>query len=57
MTPEERIRRVLAMTGGTMPIGVVVADEREQQEARELLQGKRNARLVTPMTESERRGA
>lgn len=53
LTLERRLLDDLAMTGGRMPIAVIVADEAERREARRILAGKRGARLLEIVTAAE----
>jgi hypothetical protein len=53
MTLEERLAADLAMTGGTMPLGVVVADEDERTRAVKWLEGRRHAKLLSIVTQAE----
>jgi hypothetical protein len=52
-TLEQRLAFDLKLTGGSMPLVVVVADEEEAQRARTWLHGRRGARLLTIETRAE----
>jgi hypothetical protein len=54
LTLEQRLAADLAMTGGKMPIDVIVADEEERGQALRILAGKRHARLLRIVTAAER---
>jgi hypothetical protein len=49
----ERLVLDLRLTGGTMRLIVVVADDAERAEAMRILAGKRHARLLTIETRAE----
>lgn len=52
-TLETRLIEDLRMTGGTMPLAVIVADEVERTAARQILAGRKHARLLTIVTAAE----
>lgn len=53
MTLEGRLAADLLMTGGRMPIGVIVAAEAERALALKWLAGRKHARLLTVRTAAE----
>lgn len=52
-TLEERLAADLAMSGGTMPVEVLVADEVERDRAARYLRGRRHAALLTLITKQD----
>jgi hypothetical protein len=57
LTLETRLREDLAMTGGTMPLAIIVADEAERTQARRIIAGRKGARLLTLVTAAESEAA
>jgi len=55
LTLEKRLVEDLRMTGGTMPLAVIVEDAAEAERARRFLAGKKNVRLLTIVTAEESR--
>lgn len=50
---EQRLAEDLRMTGGQMPIAVIVADEAERTAATRFLAGRKGARMLTIVTAAE----
>jgi hypothetical protein len=53
MSLEDRLAYDLALSGGTMPVVVVVDDEKERAAAKAILVGRKGAKLLTFKTKAE----
>lgn len=53
MTLEERLAHAAALSGGRMPVAVVVENEAERKDALAILKGKRDAKKITIKTRAE----
>ena len=53
LTLEQRLAADLAMTGGQMPLAVIVADDEERFAALRWLHGRKGGQLLTVLTQAE----